>query len=185
MLHKITNPIGAQKKVQQLQMELYRDLRIVWGLTLDDDKEYESYGLVYRNRREEGYVPQWMLTGTNEYVDTLLDDSRKVVSFFGKEDSTKLDETSHNTTGIHLVMFVNTNISKLRHRADYNIREDVKRLIRTKRFGFTLQEEIAGNVDSVLAEYPGARVGDYASKFDMHPYHCFRFNFQLTYQTTT
>ncbi|MBO9151924.1 hypothetical protein ACFOTA_06885 [Chitinophaga sp. GCM10012297] len=167
--------------IQKLQGYLFSKLPAVWGIT---PAEYSAYGRCYRNQKDDGYVAE-VYTGNREYREVYLDDTVSALSFFGISGDTELDIAS--TASVHLVFFVN--LEKLKpaigHRGDEEVRVDVLNLIKGGIYGFTVTE-ISTGIERVLQEYAGTTMaqrdnldGLYAR--DMHPYHCFRFDFELRY----
>jgi hypothetical protein len=171
-----TSPKGIDKQIQKLQEYLYSKLKTKWGITDDD---WQSYGRAYRNQKEKGYIPE-VYTGSDEYEEVFADDSLKVLSFFGVGDSFK---GSYSLTGpVFLIFFVNIEeLKTLTHRGDEEVRLDVQLICKDADFGFTMTGVQTG-IDNVYKEYPGIRRDEGMLSKDMHPYHCFRIDFELTYE---
>lgn len=161
--------------IQEAQKQLHRQLLISWG----SDVKYNCYGRCYRNKKDEGYIAE-VHTGGNEYKEVYYDDQVSAISFFGISDKIKNDV--QNQVNIHLVFFVN--LVKLKplitHRADEEVRQDVFKALGSSSFGLTFQG-VDLWLENVLKEYTGSRNGQRLKAVDMHPVHCFRFNYNLTY----
>ena len=181
MLYTKNDPVGLDKPIQRLQEYLHGKLLALWGI---DTSQYQAYGRCYRNQKDEGYVAE-VYVGGNEYKEVYVDDTVSALSFFGISGDTEVDIA--NTASIHLVFFVN--LEKLKpaigHRGDEEVRVDVLNLVKGGIYGFNLTE-ISTGIERVLQEYAGTTQaqrenldGLYAR--DMHPYHCFRFDFELRY----
>lgn len=177
MIHTINTPLGVDVPIQQLQSDMFTQLRNVWGLSEDD---WESYGRVYRNQNQDGYVPEAYKIDGN-YTEVFLNDTVAVSSFFGLGEQTTYDIGFR--VPVHLVF--NVNLSALKkemfHRADEEVRRDVKLYLADYSFGFTLTT-IETGIDNVFREYPGSRRNDSLRARDMHPYHMFRANMTLFYR---
>lgn len=179
MLITKTNPVGIDVAIQQLQTYLHKQLVKKWGLTGDDDPAYESYGRVYRNKKDNQYIAE-AYAGENEYKEVYWNDSLSAISWVGVSGKTEFDK--QNKTDVHLVFFVN--LAKLKpsvsHRADEEVRNEIQKLFGYSLFGFSF-ESIELWIDNVLKEYPGSRRDDRLKAVDMHPVHCFRINLKIFY----
>ncbi len=175
MLITKTNPVGIDWYIQQLQTRLHTELLKTWGV----DVKYTCYGRCYRNKKDDGYIAE-VYTGGNEYKEVYHDDGISAISFFGISD--KITNDVENKARVHLVFFVN--LWKLKptitHRADEEVRQDVFKAIGAQSFGFSF-ESVDLWLENVLKEYPGSRREQRLKAVDMHPVHCFRFNFKLLY----
>ncbi len=166
-------PVGIDKEIDNIQQSIYPLLLSAWNM---QDSEYMCYGRCYRNLRNTEYYPE-VFTVKNDYKEVLLDDKLKALSFFGIADNTGIKGASL-TTVAHVIFFVNLEKVKplLATRGDNEARQDahdaLKRRISTIT-GMTI------GIASVLNEYTGWRKS--LMNGDMHPFHCFRFDFQLVY----
>jgi len=150
-----------------------------------ENEDYQAHGRCYRNQKQDGYIAE-VYMGGKEYREVYLDDRFKAISFFGLTES-GIGVKIANTVEVHLIYFLNIDLVKpgILHRADEEVRKDVQALVDTPIFGFTLTGIELG-IDRVFQEYAGTILASRANlnglKFrDMHPYHCFRFDFDLTY----
>lgn len=176
MIYTKYRPVGIDVWIQDMQQDLYDYLQDVWQLTAD---EYNCYGRVYRNRKDSGYVPE-VFTNNNDYKELLLDDSVTVHSFFGIGSNITIDNYKSQTADVHLVFFINlAKIKPQMARADVEARRDVLEMLKYEMHQFIMKSEVTG-VERVLQEYPGLSKTDMV-KFDTHPWHCFRYNMQCTY----
>jgi hypothetical protein len=174
------NPVGVDVAIQALQVHLHKQLVIKWGLTGADDPAYQSYGRVYRNKKDNQYIAE-AYVGNNEYKEVYWDDTLKAISFFGTGSTTKFD--INNKVDVHLVFFVN--VEKLKpsvgHRADEEVRNEIQQLFGNTLHGF-LYESMELWLENVLREYPGSRRDNRLNAVDMQPVHCFRINLTLLYK---
>jgi len=181
MLFLKTAPVGVDIPIQKLQSYLHGKLLSKWGL---QNADYEAYGRCYRNQKDAGYIAE-VYVGGNEYKEVYLDDRIAALSFFGL--SGNIEYEAGNTADVHLIFWVN--IKKLRpaitHRGDEEVRKDVQQLVDNDYQGFQFAGIQLG-LEKVHQEYRGTIMAAQANldplKFrDMHPYHCFRLDFKLTY----
>lgn len=174
MLRTKTNPLGIDWYIQAVQTKMYSQLMTAWG-----DVTYECYGRVYRNKTANGYIAEAYVSG-KEYKEVYWDDTlAAAISFFGI-DNIKVGVT--NTADVHLVFFVDLNkvAPSITHRADEEVRKNVIDAIGKSSHGLSF-ESIDLWIENVLKEYPGSRRDDRLKAVDMHPVHCFRFNYTLSY----
>lgn len=177
MLVSIDNPTGMDAHVYNVQKHIYSRLKTAWGIVNDTD--YECYGRVYRNKKDNQFVAE-LYAGKGEYKDVYWDDRKAAISWFGTGSNISFDV--QNTVPFHLVFFVN--LSKLKpnvlHRADEQVRNDVQKLFGKSLYGFSYQNMELW-LDNVLKEYPGTRRDKSLLAVDMQPVHCFRLNLTLMY----
>jgi hypothetical protein len=164
---------GVDIPIQQLQQRLHSKLLKQWSI---DDSKYKAYGRVYRNQKDDGFVPEAYI-GRNEYTDSLFDDRVSVVSFFDVEDRRSY-EAAEVTVNVDLTFCLRiTDLKKgIAHRADEEVINDAALLCRNLPFGFTLTEIITG-IDSVFKGYDIDPI-----RFrNMQPLLCFKLRFELLY----
>lgn len=182
MLTVVANPVGIDIPVKKLQEKIHRELMVKWGLDPNDsiqNARYECYGRCYRNRKQTGYVAE-VYIGNSNYKDVYWNDELNAISFFGIGSSVR--NKINDQTDVHLIFFVNLEKLKpsLTNRADEEVRLDVLNTIGKFNFGFTYTGFELG-IENVLREYPGSYRSERLKYVDMHPVHCFRLNFTLTY----
>lgn len=178
----ITNAtaVGLDAAIKNLQSFLYPRLKTAWGI--DNDSDYDSYGKVYRNKKDSQYIAEVYTGGVNgiDYKEVYWDDTKAAISWFGTGSIISFD--IKNKVSVHLVFFVN--LKKLKpgvaHRADEDVRRDVQKLLGISLQGFTF-EGFELWTENVLREYPGSRRDNRLSVVDMHPIHCFRVNLSCLY----
>lgn len=172
--------IGSDRDIQNHQIRLYDRLYDKWQLTTDN---FMGYGRVYRNKRNGAFIPEWHeLATAKDYKEVAWNDRMSAMFFYGVADTVQHDGVNTKTDA-HLVFFVNLEaLSKdLPSRGDYEVRNDVYNVIAVNQFGLKLKSETVG-VDQVLKEYDGLVTDENFAKFDMHPRHCFRFDFELVFK---
>jgi hypothetical protein len=169
----ITKPsvTGVDIPIQKLQTVLYNQIKALWPVT---DSNFNLYGRAYRNQLKDGYI-QEIYTATGEYKDSYFDDTLYGSGFFGLE-SVKVNDLDA-VASVYLILMVNLDLIKPgTTRNDEEVRIDVERICMNHQFGFLLTGIVTG-IDQVFKGYDIKGI-----KFrDMQPYHCFRLNFQLTY----
>ena len=175
MLIEHPSPAGIDAAITKIQRALHSQLSVLWG------NAYKCYGRCYRNRNDNGYIAE-NYEGDGEYKEVYLDDTAPAISFFGV--SSNVDTSGvMNVADIHLVFFVN--LSKVKptqsHRADEEVRIDVLKALGSFLFGASVTG-VELWLENVLREYPGSRRDERLKAADMHPWHCFRVNMQVSYK---
>lgn len=169
------NPVGIDLVIQDMQKKLFDKLSKVWPTGI----KYNAYGRCYRNILDNGYVAEFY-EGSNEYKEVYWDDTLSALSFFGISQVTEIEEDP--VAKVHLVFFVN--IADLKtiqgERADEEVRLDVYRIMERNIHGAIMEAQSTG-LENVLKEYPGSYRDDRLRVVDMHPVHCFRFDFKVRY----
>lgn len=170
------NPVGIDAALQPLQEALHEHLLSLWQLPGAD---YRCYGRAYRNQKAEGYIPE-VYVGGNEYREVYVDDSVAVISFFGYERGKFLKQ---NEADVSLIFAANLNSLKpaILHRADEEVRNDVFNFLVDAVGNLNTPIATITGIANVYAEYTGYRSIESIKLRDMHPFHCFRFNFILRY----
>lgn len=177
MLYTKTHPVGIDTLIQRKQIELYEGLLAKWNLTSDD---YLSIGRCYRNQADEGYIPEGYI-GEGEYQSLFVNDGYAVTTFFGTE---KIEVVNSVTLQGQMHLIATIDLSKvyqnLSWRADEEVRQDVYEILKNDP-ELKLTEIITG-VENVYREYTAWRDKYKGINYrDMHPLHCFRLNFNITY----
>lgn len=183
MLNVVSSPVGVDVPIRKFQEKIHPLIMAKWGLdplVSAENALYQSYGRAYKNRKDSGYVAEVFTSGT-EYKDVYWDDTLNAISFFGIGQ--QITHAIKETVDVHLVFFVD--LAKVKpaitnKRADEEVRLDLLNIIQTNNFGFRLTGMELG-IENVLKEYPGTRRDERLKYVDMHPVHCFRLNFSLTY----
>lgn len=179
MLITTVKPVGIDAAITSLQKQLYSRLKKAWGI--NNDKDYDCYGRVYRNKKDNQYIAE-AYVGNKEYKEVYWDDARAAISWFGTGSTIEFNLT--NRVAVHLVFFVNLKKLKpaIAHRADEEVRRDVQQLFGNTWLGFTYESTELWT-ENVLREYPGSRRDNRLSVVDMQPLHCFRLNLTAVYSS--
>jgi len=165
---------GIDIPIDGLQKKMYPALKKAWNI--NNDLDYQCYSRCYRNKIKDGFIAE-IYTGVDEYKELFLDDTLIAHSFFGVGD-VKIGLL--NTTTVHLVFFVN--LEKIKGgRLDEQVRLDVHQILNQYPFGFIPTKQVTG-VEKSLAEYAGSRRDHRLQFADMHPYHVFRFEMDISYK---
>jgi hypothetical protein len=178
------DPVGLDWYIQWFQTWLHKQLMAKWGLDTEDTTQnalYECYGRAYRNATDDGYIAE-VYTGGKEYKEVYWNDKLYAISFFGTDGS--VDRSALSTANVHLVFFVDLSKAKpeIAHRADEEVRDEIEAITGSFVGGFVLKS-IELWLQNVLKEYPGSRRDNRLKYVDMHPVHCFRLNFSITYDS--
>jgi len=183
------NPVGVDIKIQNFQTLLYSTLVKKWNL--DPVTDWDCYGRAYRNQNDNtgGYVPEAFVGDTtidSEYQELFFDDTKAAVSFFGVgETSTYGGAHGAGTATTPVFWVMSCDVTRLKpliigYRADEEIRNDAQRACQAPMWGMMMTGWVTG-IDNVFKEYPGFRKKDGLPYRDMQKFHCFRINFDLTY----
>lgn len=182
MLFTKENNTGIDYNIDGFQQMLYPKLVDLWGLELEDPKGFNSYPRVYRNEGADGYYPEVFVSG-NEYKEVFIDDKVKGISFFGVGENIPFQGNNFQAS-VHLCFFVNLKkLTGVGEREDEKVRQQVAKLVQgSKAYGFQFTGLEIGT-DNVFKEYPGVRKSAGIKFRDMHPFHCFRLNFNVNYKS--
>lgn len=196
MLNLKTNPVGIDNAIQSIQEQLHAALMVTWGLDPNvaaQNALYQCYGRCYKNKRETGsiaevYTGNATVPGSNEYKEVYWNDELAAISFFGIADRVIIKGESQ--TDVHLIFFtdlvklaIKDNVGNMvTHRSDNEIHNQVQQIIGNSLSGLALVS-IETGLANVLRDYPGSYRDERLSVVDMHPRHCFRFNFTIDFDT--
>lgn len=168
---------GIDIQIQKMQTTIYGKLLPVWNV---NDSTFTMYGRAYRNQSNDGYIPE-VYTGNNEYKDSYFDDTLSGSAFWGVGDIERVDKSASTTADVFLIFMVNlAKIKPGKDRNDEQARVDVEQICMSRDYGFYLNAVVTG-IDQVFKEYGGYKKTKGIEFRDMHPWHCFRLNFKLTY----
>lgn len=170
---------GIDIPIQKYQTVLYNALLTPWAIT---DQTFNMYGRAYRNQDKENnaYTPE-VYIGNDEYSDAYFDDTLSGSAFWGIGDMTKVSLAGDITANVFVIFMVN--LDKIKNgatRNDEEARVDVERIAMQRDYGFFLTGITIG-IDQVFKEYSGYKAVKGIKFRDMQPWHCFRLNFQVTY----
>lgn len=183
---KQPNAAGIDKAIQGFQKTMYDKLKAAWQL---QDTDWLCYDRAYKNQNEDGaYYPE-VFDGNNssgnkaqDYHEVMFEDTVKLQSFFGIGETIKNDGITA-TVSVFLIFMIN-NLPALKpgliNRADEAVRIDAQRACVMPRYGFFMTGLTLG-VENVFKEYNGWRKKEGIKHRDMHPFHCFRVNFNVVY----
>lgn len=193
MLNLKTNPTSIDYDIQNVQTALHAALMTAWSfdpLVAADNAKYQCYGRCYKNRKNNGSIAEVFIgdstTGANDYKEVYWNDELSAISFFGISD--KVDIANENKTEVHLVFFVDLEklalkdftAGAIKHRADEEIHNQVQMIIGKSIQGLQITS-IETGLANVLRDYPGSYRDERLKVVDMHPRHCFRFNFIMEF----
>lgn len=175
MLTVKTNTSQYDTPITKIATYLYNKL-VGLGINADDISGYDR---VYRFKDKKGFKPYYYVSN-KDYKEVLFNDKKALMFFFGVSDEIKYD-AAWGEVDVHLIF--TTDISKMPetndYRADIEVRKDIFDIIRAPHRGFTLLSEVVG-FEKTFSEYNGLKESDMPN-FDMHPKHCFRYNFNLRF----
>lgn len=187
----LPNPMGVDRLIQGLQVRLYNRLLQVWGVSAE---EYRCYGRAYRNRTNDGYIPEFYDAEKGCYVASdgsgnqgglFYDDRLAAVSFFGLADPVTV-KGGVSVARMQLMFFVNLDritpggiADAQGQRLDDIAVQDVQNYIQSNGNNFTVTA-VYKDIDKVLERYSGA-LKNRALRDNMHPRLCFRLDLELRY----
>ncbi|MDR1199985.1 MAG: hypothetical protein LBK94_13415 [Prevotellaceae bacterium] len=168
MLYTKNNPIGIDREIDRLQKNVFKNLLKKWSI---EQSNYNCFCRAYKNQQKGGYIPEFY-AGNNEYRELFFDDTVFVTSFFTVADKTNIIVNGCQTV-VSLIFCVD--ISKLKdipHRGDEEIRQDVLGILKALDL-----ISVETGINNVFKEFSVSNI-----KYrDLHPLHCFRFNFNIIY----
>jgi len=162
----ITNPIGLDTTIYNIQKKLYDVLQPKWDVNLD------GYPRCYNIQRENKKSIEFY-KGKNEYKSLIHLEGNK---FFFTADNNQTQTTLDSfTTDIDLYFILNLDQCKptLKNRGDNEVRVDVLNVLQT--FGeIGLNIQVVTDVDKVFQGY------DFTFRNDQQPYHVFKLTLNIT-----
>lgn len=170
------NPKGLDIHIGKVQSFIYGRLKSLWNVT---DASFDCYARAYRNQTADGYIPE-VYKGSKEYKEVFFDDKLAAISFFGVAENIRYTMATA-TAPVYLIFMVD--LSKIKsgdYRMDEEAHVDVQKLFQPGRSGFNMTGFSTG-IDSVFKEYSGWRKEQGMKFRDMHPLHCFRIDFLVSY----
>lgn len=164
----ITNPIGLDTTIYNIQKKLYDKLQPLWNVKLDGYPRCYPIQRGSENKRSIEYYK-----GKNEYKSLIHLEGNKF--FFTAENEENQLTIDSWTTNIDLFFILNLNQCKpsLTNRGDNEVRVDVLNVLKSiSNIGLNIQ--VITDVDKVFQGY------DFTFKNDQQPYHCFRLVLNIT-----
>lgn len=166
--HTILNPVGVDKSIQSIQTEIFE------GLTWSN---CEVYGRVFKIESEKGFVPKASISG-KDYKDIFTNDKKTANICFIVEDDQDTNEGILFKAKVKIVVMVN--LDKINQdttkRIDSDIQIEVINLI-SKNRDFTFKGKLETGIDNVFKGFNS----DSIQKIDLHPFHVFSLNGEITY----
>tara|TARA_R110002020_G_scaffold334555_3_gene549815 strand:+ start:7329 stop:7871 length:543 start_codon:yes stop_codon:yes gene_type:complete len=164
---------GIDVVIESIKNDLYDYLSAKWGCSID------AYGRIYRNIDQEGNVmPEWYFN-YNEYKDVMYNDQFASSFMFIDDETHNTEDEILFTSDVKCVFMVDLSriLPNELGRADAKAQKDVIEFLRnnaTNRFTITSLEK---GVRNVFRGFDTSKI-----KFsDIHPYHCFSVNVNLSY----
>lgn len=180
MLNLKATPSGVDIVIQDYQKWIYPKIKTLWGIS--DDAAFESYGRVYRNNTDKGYVPEVFVenSGTT-YKEVLFDQTNhSVLSFFQVEPKREYSEGSMKVR-VNLYFIINDKrIKKEIWRASEEIKQDLFQLAHANNYGMMLLGSESG-FKQIFKDYDGWISKDTVSFLDLEPFYCIKLNYSVAY----
>lgn len=169
------NIIGIDLQVQRLQKVMYRHVLADLGLT---DSDYECYGRIYRNEREDLTVPEWYYGDATGYGEVLFNDKVAIQSFFDAGETTDSEDT-YKTANASLYVMMQLDLipayTSTTQRYDENARVYFENLT-DRRFGFILNNIVVG-LKTAMKDYKGIMNAIEMKHRNMQPFLVFRLDY--------
>lgn len=177
MLVPRTQLAGVDLPIDRFQKYIYN--RLIQEFTNIDGLKYNSYARVYRNPTLDNRIIPEAYVGNGQYSENFLDDKLDILSWF--DTSEEVDYDGRFIADVSQIYCVNLKrLFTSNDRADEVIRMIVYRIVeRGVDFGFKL----TGFDFGVRRTYTGYDL-EKIMYSNMHPFHVFKFNFNVQYNVT-
>lgn len=192
-LYTLPNPNGLDYYTEAMIARLYTYLITRWGVTSDT---YNCFGRVSRNKTEDGYIPEYHVLSSNNYMSgrasnkggLFFDDTLAALSYIGEVDPMRKNSERDDVTRLELLFFVDlsritpaglTTEQQGGQRLDEVAINDVKNFVQNNGCGLVVVDTIR-DVDKVIERYSGAAKKSTLSE-NMHPRFCFKLILEIAY----
>jgi hypothetical protein len=182
MLNLKSIPTGIDIPIQLFQSWMYQKLKPLWNL---DDVNFESYGKIYRNKTEAGYIPEVFVSSLSSnntvYKEAFFDQSiHKVVSFFQVDPERKF-ENCDIKANVSLYFIINgQKVKSTPWRASEEIKNDLYQLSHVPKYGMVLTGSESG-FKLIFRDFDGWITNDTLTYLDIEPYYCFKLMYTVAY----
>lgn len=169
MNYTIENPEGIDVSIQRIQNYLFKNL--LWS-------DIDVYGRVFANPSKTKGMTLEAYISKNEYKDVFTNDKNAATIFFIEDNKHTTNEGVRFTNNIQIVFIVNLKkvFPNILHRADMEAEKKAIELLRGRpNFSMT---DLQKGISEVFKGFNT----DQIKLSDMHPYHVFSINGDLTYQ---
>lgn len=175
MNNVLTSPLGIDKEIQQLQIDLYDFLISRWVDNLG------AYGRVYKNKDEndDTVYPQYY-KGKDEYKkDVYHNDDVSGTFFFIDADESTTEDGFVYVSVVKCVFMVDLKkiLPNSVDRADQEAQRDVIEILRELSPGKFSIVEVQKGISNIFSGFNQVKIKD----LDIQPYHCFSVNIKLSY----
>lgn len=165
----ITNPVGIDRPIQVIQQMLIANLWTDFNCSFNHR--------IFRNERNGKIIPEVFIDSSNDYKEVKFDDRYDVLSWFDVSDRTSsIDGTQINQeVGIFFAVNIKKLYPAIAHRAVEEVHRDVLAQIRKRPMiceviGLSTGKAAYGDLDT-----------DGLVKYNMQPWHTFRYNCNIKY----
>jgi hypothetical protein len=173
-LNLVPYPVGIDYPISSIQRFLYERLYVMWGASGMTGDMLESYGRVYRNKSDDGFLPQWYKAGKDYKQDMFYNDKIQAMFWFGLNDPMDVDG---ERTNYRLSIYFFVNLSKVRpttgQRVDEQVLRDVLQLLQGDPYNF-ITTQVYREADNVVSKYSGSVKEQAVNSHNMQPRLCFR-----------
>jgi hypothetical protein len=188
MNNLLATPIGIDETIQSFQIDLYRELALVWGGDID------GYGKVEKNPENVGteipsyyqtskiVIPEWYNAIEKDYEEVYYNDNKSCVFCFLTADTDDTTDSIVYNTKVKVVFMVDLNkiYPSDTERLTSKAHRDAIEILRNWSFNKFEIKGIERRIEIIFREYTTDKI-----KFnDMHPLHCFAVKIDLQYYLT-
>lgn len=180
-----TNPVGKDVPIQSLQQYLYNKLKVLWQV---NDNVFDGNGRCYRNKNDKGFVPELFVVSdvanNTQYKAVWFDKTNHAALFFFDVDDKEVYKEGMSTVTVSIIFMCNLAMLKtkspIQHRADEEIRNDVRKICSVGLYQMQLKGEEVGYAN-VFRSFGGLVNNDGEVFEDRHPLYCFKMIMELNY----
>lgn len=167
------NTSGIDCEIKSMQTDIYDGLKTQFPNLV-------GYGRVYRNETSNGVIPETFVLNTNDYQEVYFDSSKDLG--FGFIDGQKHSSEDGIVFNAPVKLFVWGDLSKISttDRQDSELQRQLAVLLKETYLVSDNKVTIEKGVKNVFSGFKT----DGLNASNMHPYHLFSLNFELSYQLT-
>lgn len=189
MNNVLTTPIGLDKAIQNVQVDLYNALIEKW------DGDIDGYGRVEKTPMNTGdtipeyyetskiVIPEWYNASKKGYEEVYYDDKKSCVFCFAIQDEDKTLDQQVFTCKVKCVFMVD--LSKIypasEERMSSKAQKEAVEILRDLSYGEFKITGIERRIEIIWRGYKTSHI----THDDMHPLHMFAVLFDLNYYTET
>lgn len=167
------NTNGIDCEIKDIQVELY-------DAFVSQYSNVEGYGRVYKNDSDNGVIPEVFILSSNDYQDVYLDDRFNIMFGFLDSDNHDSNDGVLFKAGVKLFVWVNLTIFSDSERNDSEAQRLVVSTLKDGGYLSDTKVTVEKRVSNVFRQFNT----DKLVGVEMHPFHLFSVNFDISYQLT-